>query len=503
MMVGSGDETMSTDELQTPPTRRTATGQLDPAAGLNPVDRCRWINRRAALSPLAEDRREGQPAGQHTPWRIAPEPLALPARAIEQLRRLGEPLLAFYRAANRLYLDSARGSQPAWVHRYLDAGKPDGLRDYARMNRFKGQLPAVIRPDIFLTERGPVATELDSVPGGIGNTAFLNDAYSELGFPVVGGARGMVEGFKRMVEGVTTAARPVLAVVVSEEARDYRPEMLYLEDELNRRGLCTHVLRPEQLTFREEGLSFHDGVFEHNVDVIYRFFEMFDLKNIPKAELLMYANKKERVVVTPPFKYFLEEKLLFALFHHPALRRFWLDSLGQEHDELLRGLMPRTWVLDPRELPPHAVIPDLQVNGQPVQSWAQLFNTTKKNRDFVIKASGFSELAWGSHGVSFAFDQSNEVWQASLARSLDAFPATPFVLQEFHKSPKVPMRFYNCANGEIRSLEGRARLCPYYFVSGGQAELGGILATIVPPDKKAIHGMLDGVMTPVMPEPET
>jgi hypothetical protein len=49
-------------------------------------------------------------------------------------------------------------------------------------------------------------------------------------------------------------------------------------------------------------------------------------------------------------------------------------------------------------------------------------------------------------------------------------------------------------------MEGRVRLCPYYFVSGEgkteQVKLGGVLATIVPADKKIIHGMSDAIITP-------
>jgi hypothetical protein len=49
-------------------------------------------------------------------------------------------------------------------------------------------------------------------------------------------------------------------------------------------------------------------------------------------------------------------------------------------------------------------------------------------------------------------------------------------------------------------MNGRVRLCPYYFVEGeaesARAELGGILATICPPDKKIIHGMRDAVLAP-------
>jgi hypothetical protein len=40
------------------------------------------------------------------------------------------------------------------------------------------------------------------------------------------------------------------------------------------------------------------------------------------------------------------------------------------------------------------------------------------------------------------------------------------------------------------------RLSPYYFVVDGQAELGGVLATTCPKDKKTIHGMPEAVMTP-------
>ena len=49
-------------------------------------------------------------------------------------------------------------------------------------------------------------------------------------------------------------------------------------------------------------------------------------------------------------------------------------------------------------------------------------------------------------------------------------------------------------------MKGRARLCPYYFVAGeaseARAELGGVLATICPADKKIIHGLKDAILAP-------
>jgi hypothetical protein len=43
-------------------------------------------------------------------------------------------------------------------------------------------------------------------------------------------------------------------------------------------------------------------------------------------------------------------------------------------------------------------------------------------------------------------------------------------------------------------MSSRVRLCPYYFLIDDAPELAGVLSTLVPSDKKAIHGMADGIM---------
>ena len=47
---------------------------------------------------------------------------------------------------------------------------------------------------------------------------------------------------------------------------------------------------------------------------VYRFFELFDLPNIPKIGDTLRANAEGRVTITPPIKPYLEEKMWFALF---------------------------------------------------------------------------------------------------------------------------------------------------------------------------------------------
>ena len=336
----------------------------------------------------------------NSPWRVSPEPFWMPPRVIDHLKRLGVHLYEFYRACNLLYSQSVRNIQPAWVSAYLDRGKPETVIGYGRMNRFKQHLPLVIRPDLIPTPNGTIASELDSVPGGIGFTASLAERYGRFGFDIVGGADGMLNGFMGMVRSIAALEEPVLGVVVSEESSGYRPEMTWLGESLNRAGLETYVVRPEEVLFSEAGLFVNGAGGRRQIDVLYRFFELFDLKNIPKMDLILYAIRKGTVKATPPLKAQLEEKMLMALFHHPMLQSFWNRELGEEGVAFLMQTFPKTWILDPRPVPPYGVIPGLNVDGQAFGDWRALGSLKQKQRHFVIKPSGFSDRAWGSRGVS-------------------------------------------------------------------------------------------------------
>ncbi|NJN69182.1 MAG: hypothetical protein HC801_01975 [Nitrospira sp.] len=192
--------------------------------------------------------------------------------------------------------------------------------------------------------------------------------------------------------------------------------------------------------------------------------------------------------VTPPYKPALEEKSAFALFHHPVLLPFWEKELGVEGMRELRKVIPKTWVLDPAPLPAIATIPDLRVGTHAVASWGDLERATQKERQFVIKPSGFSGLAWGSRGVSVGHDMPQAEWVDALRNALMSFPTTPYILQEFHKGRLFDMDFMDESNSTVVRMSGRARLSPYYFVSEGTVELAGILATIAPPTRKSCMG---------------
>ena len=228
-------------------------------------------------------------------WRIAAAPFYLTEAEQRFLSTLGGKLLAFYEASNRLYFESLNGQAPGWVAALLNRGKPESVIEFGRMNRFKQHLPQVIRPDLIPTNDGMIATELDAVPGGIGLTAALSSCYAtrlEDQAICIGAADQMLAGFEGMIRSLSGKPDPCLVIVVSEESAAYRPEMSWLSAKLRERGLSAFTVEPKSVIFSEAGLRIDVDGQKRPIDLLYRFFELFDLKNIPKSELFLYAAKK-------------------------------------------------------------------------------------------------------------------------------------------------------------------------------------------------------------------
>jgi hypothetical protein len=418
-------------------------------------------------------------------WKVSPTPFPLGENLAKEIESLGRVLLQFYRVANLLYRKSAEGKQPEWVARWLDLGKPRELIELQRSQTFKNEIPRVIRPDILLTENGFSITELDSVPGGIGLTGWLNQTYSkpEIRNPkseVLGGADGMLRGF----ESIFGDAKQV-HIVVSEEAATYRPEMEWLAGQLN---------EGKHRTFNIQHSTFN-GFAEG--DEVYRFFELFDLPNVANAKRIFELAAEKKIRLTPPPKPLFEEKMLFALLWNRNLHNFWRQELGEGFLARLKKHIPYTWLVDPTPLPPHAAIPELNLT-----EWSQLKTMSQRERDLILKVSGFSENAWGARGVFLGSDLSAADWSVAVDAALKNFETSPNVMQRFHKPSLVDANWFDFEKNEVVPMKGRARLCPYYFVSGEgdnlSSTLGGMLATIVPADKKIVHGMTDAILAPCM-----
>jgi hypothetical protein len=413
-------------------------------------------------------------------WRISPRPLTLPATMIREIEQLGRVLLQFNKAVNLLYRKSGEGKIHEWFAGYLDKGKPAELLELQRSPAFRNEMPRVIRPDILITDEGLKITELDSVPGGIGLTAWLNKTYSEAGFDVVGGSRGMIEGFASIFGKANRTH-----IIISKESETYVPEMEWLAEEIG----------PDRC-------QVHDTHFRdfQNGEAVYRFFELFDLPNIKNAHEIFERAARKEITVTAPPKTIFEEKMLFALLCNRNLGEIWRQQLGESFLKRLLSVFPYSWIVDPAPLPPHAAIPQLEITD-----WQQLKTLSQRERNLILKVSGFSESAWGARGVYLGSDLSSPEWSAAVDEALRAFARNPYVLQRYHRPAPVPAEYFDFDSGKTEPMDGRVRLCPYYFVSGegdaARANLAGILATICPPDKKIIHGMRDAILAPVIAAP--
>ena len=301
-------------------------------------------------------------------WRMPVEAFPLEEKFSRDLKQLGRVLHQFYRAADLLYRHSVAGKQPAWVAEWLEHGKPASVIERQRDEAFKTALPRVIRPDILLTENGWHITELDSVPGGIGLTGWLNATYPN----ALGGSNGMTEGFASIFQETGS-----VHLMVSQESATYRPEMEWLATQL---GPRFSVCEPD-----ESHLA--DG------DSAYRFFELFDLPNIPEADALLIGGNGRHPSHPSAQNPSRREDAVRPVLEL-NLRGFWQRELGGKFMRLLEKVIPQTWLIDPAPLP-HAAIPGLELTD-----WRQLADLSQKDRQLILKLSGFNERAWGARSAA-------------------------------------------------------------------------------------------------------
>jgi hypothetical protein len=430
------------------------------------------------------------------PWTLSPEPYWLNKEQVEKLEVLGQALYHFQLAVEKLYIQSAKTPSLGWIRSLFNAGKPEELLEFSRLNRTRKETPLILRPDLLVTEGGNFAlTEIDSVPGGIGFTHALLKTYSKLGFKPIGSPETFATGFIKALKQLTpTLEEPVIAIVVSDEAQDYREELTYFTEASQYAELyCIH---PKQLLLQDEQLGFYkpSHVF-CPIDTVYRFFELFDWPNIQNGELLQIAIKKGWVICSPPFKPVYEEKLALSLLFHQGLQDWFEAELSAEEKGLLRAVIPETWVLDPSAVPHFAkVTPELVFNGKHFSHYQELMHLTQKQRELVLKPSGFSEWAWGSRGVKIGHDLPQVQWQHSLEEALNQFSTSPWVMQRFSNTMLEPYSYFENTTSALSHDMGRTRLCPYYFIENGKVTLQAILSTTCPKNKKIIHGMKDGVL---------
>ena len=236
-----------------------------------------------------------------------------------------------------------------------------------------------------------------------------------------------------------------------------------------------------------------------SVNLVYRFLELHDLPNIPKIDLVIYAMKHRLATVTAPFKSYLEEKLLFYLFHHPELDEFWRGALGTDTQARLQRMLPPTWLLDPQPIPPTAAVdPPLMAGKRRIRHWDDLRGLSQRERRLVLKPSGFSELpgaaAASPSGTTstrrYGTRPSTRRWQASSRPRTSSSNST--------RAAALGVSYYDVEFDAIRPMTGARAYRRTTWSWTARPGYAACWSRSCPPSNKVIHGTSESVMMPAM-----
>mgnify|MGYP003892344063 CR=1 FL=1 len=299
-------------------------------------------------------------------WKLSPEPWALTEAQLRDLKRIGAACLSYHRALERLYVRSFTNKKilrnrevyAPWVAEYLDRYKPAGLVAHGRHRAVKHQCPVVLRPDLLITEQGFTMTELDSVPGGVGLTAYLNEVYAE-DFPSVIGANSMPDRFMASLARLTPKDKfPLVAIVVSDEAATYRPEFEWLGEKLRHDWMSKFIAGQIEYKPRPWLIARMPGFAHHADSLALGLNHQHGLPqkeaDEPAADAEKIANGQKLVGADGGFNcitcHAVGEQEATAVFEAPAI------NFAESAERLRKGYYHR-WVLAPTRIDPDTKMP--------------------------------------------------------------------------------------------------------------------------------------------------
>ena len=279
-------------------------------------------------------------------------------------------------------------------------------------------MPRVIRPDLILTEKGYIIAEIDSVPGGIGLTGWLNQTYSSFDNDIIGGANGMLDGFRAVVPN--GARHRHLAGIGYLPAGD---------------GVASDAVESKSNvedrtpSHRTRGGLWPRKIMSRKMDALCIGSSNYSICQIfPKSKTRCGPTQKDESRLRRRSSRISRRKCGSRLFWLQPLREYWRRELGEKYFMKLQEVIPYSWLLDPTPLPQHAVIPRLEIHD-----WREAAKFSQKDRELLLKVSGFSPLGWGSRGIALGSDLPHADWEKRIEHSLATFESNPTILQKFHK----------------------------------------------------------------------
>lgn len=359
------------------------------------------------------------------PFRISPEPFYISDEEARTIERIGHEVSSFMLATNDLYAtnDIAR--------ELLDRGKPEVFLNDQRPNY------AFLRPDMIITRDGFTICEIETSVFGLALSELLNRGYVAAGFETM-------SEVSTLRDHVASTLPDEGTIVYTDKTKAFAGQLEFLAKQVfsgnDRTWQAAHAgnVTETQAIYRAHYL------IEHLTDVALK--ALYEKPG---------ANAQSVPSLTPQF----EEKAILAFIWDKRFEEFYRHALGNAGFELLRSVIPPTWIVGEEA----HFAPGLPGS---MQGSVDLAKLSRPHRNFVLKPSGFSQDSSWSEGVIFLQTKSREDSRKHLEHAAANSAQQLYVVQEFKEGVKRPMH-YETPDGVV-STQARVRLTPYFSALVGK-----------------------------------
>jgi hypothetical protein len=155
----------------------------------------------------------------------------------------------------------------------------------------------------------------------------------------------------------------------------------------------------------------------------------------------------------------LEEKAIMALIWDTRFEDFYKKQLGQATFDRLRNTIPKTWIIGQEQYFSQGLPRD-------INQTVDIAGLSRKDRQFVVKPSGFSKDASWAEGVNLIHEKSSEKAREILTNATNT-TGNLYIVQEFKQGQKRKMQYEN-VDGGLNNMDVRLRITPYYSTEDGK-----------------------------------
>ena len=393
--------------------------------------------------------------GEYLSWWIAEDAFELPTSVIEKLQRGGVALQHFFKVANQLfYRDPAIQAQ---LEKHI-------TRNYHLLNFAQpDSLPLMPRPDMVLDSNWqPRFVELEMTVCARFDTAAMDEQYGL--DPNKSMVKAYADYFKQRWPGKTlallTTPHPLWWYIVDEA--------IPFAERLRREGLDVVVLEGRNIShlrFDHHQLTLNTEDGGHKaIHVIDRFIDIYELAELqhPGMAAILDAYVAGAIESVNTCKQFLDEKQWMSIFWDHRYRSAWREGLGEEHDKLLREMIPRTWDID--------VDSQIELHNGETVGLLQLADLPAEQRHFVIKESGTSATSSGAQSLKVLSEYHREEVRDLLTRIKES--RSRYVLQEIVESPRISFTALNPNdNDKVIQQHGARMKFSVFYVNGAMTNI--------------------------------